>query len=522
MSLISPVYKVSSYVWGNVVPQLAELTGSKGFVNVADMPLIMRNVVHLSLTCKNLYLKLNTAHFNQTLIRTLARRFNKNEALVAAHLDTRGSRKWIWDHIQTKGYDAIYYAIQDIYSLVGRVFKEAKDAGLHFEVAAREEICPPPKPPFYQIDSGLFLITDRIPDILATPFGQVKLITLLSSKDALSITEMLLRHLKATYSNVLYITLSDARNESRVFDVSDGASKTFRQISYDDGRKLDQKELDREKGKRLVVVNRFASTMYAVEEVGDRVLGPAVWECADPLPVEVVQAMWKMLERDRMGQDPLMRLSTSAFATQEMPPTFKDMGQIASFVITLFTQLADQPLFPEDRSLTFPTKVLAVKNYRDASRAELLNKAAMPYLKENTHWRVYACGVGNRVSYQGKDIGPGLELWLSDGNKPCDLKDLRVAFDAVLTSLGLGWKPAKLKDFPVISLKRSEEDHFLFVKKDSTFSAEDILIRVVAEDLGLAKFIQCQSAWDDDTKIPYLWIRKDKFKQVSSALQLSV
>ena len=502
-----------------LVPQMNKLTGSAGVVNTADLPVSMRNVVRLSLTCKKMQAILNSPIFIRTLLTQLAKRFEKSEEFIASQMDTPSSRRWLWNYIQTHGYGRIYQAIQDIYAVAGKVIKDAKAAGLEIETAKREDTCPAPNPCFYQVKSGLFLLSDRIPDILATPFGQVKLVTVLSVKDSLPLTEKIFRCLKATFLEIFY--LSDDRN-NRVFEVADSDAPSFLPIAFEAGRKISERELNDQKGRRVVIVNRNASTMYIVKQVGDQILAPGEWANLDDREPVLVHAMWKMLERNRIGQDPLAREKIQAPAYVPPLPQFKNMQEIASFTIDLLEKLAEQELFPEDRRLSFPTKVLPLKSYNDAYRTEMLNRLAASYLKENTHWRVYACGFGNTISLQGKDIGPGLDLWLPEHSKPRDLKDLKVALDTVLTSLGLGWQAAQLKDFPGILVKQSEEDYFLFVKEQSQFPAEDVLIRVVADDLGIKTFIQCQSSWKDDSKVPYLWVKKDKMKQVSDALQLSI
>src|SRR5579864_2179950 len=153
-----------------VLPYLNDMTGSQGIHNKADIPVIMRNVTHLSLTCRNMYQIVNSEIFISAFLEVLKKRYQKSEAYMAVTLDTPGARRWLWNHINTNGYKEIYDTIQDIYALAATISKKAKDAGLCFNAADGRESHPSPNPYYYQTQTGFFLNTNPIPRRLATPF----------------------------------------------------------------------------------------------------------------------------------------------------------------------------------------------------------------------------------------------------------------------------------------------------------------------------------------------------------------
>ena len=151
---------------GIVLGQLVRGTGTEGIVNDADVPIILRNIHSLACTSKTLYHAVNDPLVVEILLNFLAVKQKQPAAHFAAELNTIGTRRWVWSYILQNNYDETYAIIQDIYEIAARIKKEARNAGLIFNVADGRETEPEPDPCTYQTQTGFLLCHGPILGIL--------------------------------------------------------------------------------------------------------------------------------------------------------------------------------------------------------------------------------------------------------------------------------------------------------------------------------------------------------------------
>lgn len=296
-----------------VIPRLNEKTSTERILDEADIPVIMGEIRNLSLTCKNVYKIVNCQAFTQMLLENMTKKYKKSQAYMASMLDTPGARQWLWTYINQNGYKEVYDTIQDIYALAARILTEAKKAGLDFNAEDGRMGWSFPKPLYSRVQTGLFLFARSTPNGLATPFGEMIIYpTVGVGSDCLAITEMFIRRLNATFAKILYSEKSfpSKQNNNRLILVSDHKSNSFSNISYNAGKAITKADLERQKGKKVVVVNSHAETMYTIQRVGSRALLVGTWP-SSKCEHEAVKMMWEMLKKNEHGLNPLMKVQTT-------------------------------------------------------------------------------------------------------------------------------------------------------------------------------------------------------------------
>ncbi len=289
-----------------------EMTESQEVVNVATIPImirmITRNVRNLSLVCRQIHQLTNCQKFIQIFLQVLTNKYHKSQAYMAITLDTPGARQWLWNYINMKGYEEVYDTIQEIYALSTAILEEANENGIKFNIRDGIKDRPPPNPSYYQTQTGFSLLVGSFPSGVATPFGEIKLFGHISgmTKNFLSVTEMFIRRMNATFTNIIYSSLNASeRNKNRLIPISNHKDDVFSQISFLSGKQISESELRSQKDKQVLVVNPDYGncTIYSIQRVGKRILSPETW----PLPNqerehEVITAVWEMLERKRLGE----------------------------------------------------------------------------------------------------------------------------------------------------------------------------------------------------------------------------
>lgn len=101
-------------IYGHILHQLTNVTGSRGIVNKADIPFVMRYAANLTCTCKEIVEKVNSAEAVNMFINSLANKYNKSYLHIASVLNTETARTWIWSHIKEKDYLQVYQTIHEI------------------------------------------------------------------------------------------------------------------------------------------------------------------------------------------------------------------------------------------------------------------------------------------------------------------------------------------------------------------------------------------------------------------------
>jgi len=519
-------------VIGNILDQLNRVTGSKGIVNEADIPVIIRYARSLACTSKKMAANVNHPYVTHLFLESLSHKYDESNAHFAALFNTIGARKWMWNHIRENGDDKVYQGIQEIYELASHVLKEAKHAGLKFEYSEGREGWPSPNPFYYQTKQGLALYIDWSPSHLATPFGEVKIYGGGSSSDdsPLSVAELFIKRLNAVFQHVDYGGSLEGRDKGHMFEIAVSSEQgILRKISaVKEKKQISEKEVKSKKGTKNLIINDACGnyTVYNIGKVKGEKVPNVVWYDVEEATrsYELIKRMWEMLEADRLGRDPIAKeiknekvVPESKFVKRFL---FNNSSEVSEWGIKLVTKLVQQPTFPK-RKATGETKVLVLKYYSDARIIEILNDAAKQFLAEDSGWHIHAFGCGdNRRSVKGKDLGNGLELWIRKEHAHCPIDALKIAYDSVIKDMGQNWVKSALKDHSAILHAKSEEDYVLLVKKESTMYEEDVLIRFLADPLDLSTSISCYRDWKDGTSGLYLWIRKDHLEKTLAALNI--
>ncbi len=431
--------------------------------------------------------------------------------------------------LKKNGDEETYRVIQDVYQLASQVLKEAKAAGLDFEYTEGSKDWPEPNPFYYQTRQGFELYIGAAPSHIATPFGKIKIFGGGSSRgySPQSVSEVFIKRLNGIFKGVTSSRsfLGDERGVLRKVDFSPG--NTIRELSKSDFQGITEEEMEREQGSQKLILNSLCGneSIYEIGQVGGRALLPVQHysQRSQQRSYELINKIWSMLEQKRSGQDPIADrkkpISAVFQPAKEEISSLKNLNQIAELGILHVRRLSEQPIFRGRTSLSFPQKVLVLPDYQEALGLEVLNNGAKKFLDKSNHWHIHTFGSGNnRLVLDGKDLGDGLTLWIPQNNHPCSLEVLEGAYKSALKDIGLGWKPAALKDYPDILHTESEEEYALFVKENGN----DLLMRVVASQVGLSKFLSCHNDWKgfERRNTIYLWVKKDKMPQVFESLQI--
>lgn len=517
-------------VIGCILDQLNQITGSKGIVNQADIPVAMRFARNLACTSKRMATNVNHPDATNIFLKSLSDKYGEPPEHFAALLNTIGARKWLWNYIKENGDDKAYLVIQDIYKLASDVLKEAKTAGLTFEYSEGCNGWPKPNPYYYQTKQGFVLYNDWAPSHLATPFGQIKIYGggMSSGNSPLSAVEVFIRRLNAVFEHVAFGGSLGSSDKGKTYEITVfSGSDTIRKISPEEMKQISEEELASKRGTQNLIVNTQCGngSIYKIRGVKGKEVPDVIWYDSRKSirSYELINRIWEMLEANRLGKDPIpqqIQHKEAATKSDIEKPLFTNISEVSQWAIELATKLEQQPIFPGETWIRDETKLLVLERYRDARVIEILNAAASQFLEKGSEWIIHTFGCGNnRRSLNGKDLGDGIELWIYENHTPCDFATLKIAYDSVIKSISQNWIKSELKDHPAILHTKSEEDYVLFIKKENIIHEEDVLIRCLADQLSLSKSISCHSYWKDkSSSIMYLWIRKDSLEKTLEAL----
>lgn len=517
---------------GHILDQLNQVTGSKGIVNMADLPVIMRYASNLACTSKKIAAMVSSLTATRTFLKSLSDKYGESREELAALLNTVGTRKWLWNYIKENGDSKTYQVIQDIYDVAFDLVTEAKQAGLEFDCSDERQACPSPNPYYYQTQQGFVLYNEySTPERIATPLGEISIYNLFEGNDSLSVTEVFIRRLNAVFETFVCEQYPlEMQDEETIYEI-EASSDTFREVSKEGMKKITAEELKSKKGtQNLIVCFRGDSSIaYKIRNVKKNELPDVIDYKAGKFmrSYTLITRIWEMLEAHRLGKDPIqkkMELKEIAVQSEDVRKhLFNNISEVVPWAIELVDRLQQQPLFPEENFTNGQTKLLVFNHYRDARAIEILNGASKKFLDKGTEWRIDSFGYNFRRSLNGKNLGFGIELLIQEKHTPCNIKTLKTAYDLVIKSVSQNWVQSELKDFPTISKKESEEDYILLTKKENVMCKGDGLIMYLADLLGLSHSITCGNEWDDDySSGVYLWIRKDSLEKTLKVLNINL
>jgi hypothetical protein len=512
----------------NILDQLNQETGSEGIVNKADIPVVMRYARSLICTSKKMAAQMNHPDVTRLFLNSLSKKYDQSSEHFAVLFNTIGARTQLWDYIQENGDDKAYQAIQEIYKLASDVLKEAKSAGLLFECSQDNQSRPNP---FYsQTKQGLILYIDWAPTHLATPFGKIEIYegAISSHHCPLSVAELFIRRLNAVFERMACVHNLDGRDSGEFFEITASSGPdTIRKISSQEKKRISKKEAESKKGTQNLIVNSLSRNfgIYKIREVKGKKIPDVIWPDSEKSmrSYELINAIWKMLKANRLGQDPIAKkikqrkVAKVVAESIDIKALFNNISEVSQWGIELITKLEQQPIVPYKTNNAI--KLLVLERYHDAQVIESLNSAANQFLDKNSRWPIYAVGSINHHPFLNE--GHGIMLQKHKKTTSCDLNNLKRAYDSVIKSIGQNWVTSKLKDHPTICHTQSEEDYVLFVKKENILEQEALFIKRVAPLLGLSQFISCYDIWKNkDSQDIYLWIRKDHLEKTLAALNI--
>jgi hypothetical protein len=518
---------------GNILDQLNRVTGSKGIINDADLPVVMRYARSLACTSKTMASNVHHPDVTDLFLESLSHKYGESNEHLAALLNTTGARQWIWNYIKKKGDDKAYQVIQEIYELASDVLKEAKHAGLKFEYSEGRKGWPGPNPLYYQTKQGFALYIDHSPSHLATPFGQITIYGdgVSSGNSLLSITEVFIRRLNAVFQHMVGTNSLGIGGNEQIYEIAASSGQdTIRKISEKEIKQISIEELRNKTGtQNLITTKQYGNcTVYTIREVkGKKAPDLIVHDAKNSIrSIELITRIWEMLEANRLGQDPIAKkiepqqvVSRSESVKNTL---FNNISEISQWGIEWVIKLEQQDLFSGKTWITDKTKVLVMKHYNDARIIEILNSAAKQFLDKGSERSIHSFGYGNNCRFLNKkDLGHGIELWIREQSIPCDIHILKSAYDSVIKSMGQNWVRSELKNYPAILHTESEEDYILFVKQEKIVYEEDVFIRFLADPLDLSQSISCYGSWTDKSVSGiYLWIKKSHVEKTLAALNI--
>lgn len=192
-------------------------------------------------------------------------------------------------------------------------------------------------------------------------------------------------------------------------------------------------------------------------------------------------------------------------------------SEIPNYCIRVTKTLIEQPLFNgEGGPIDLQSKLLELE--RDKAKiCEIFSGYCTKILGKDYWLQMYAFwGVNDQRFYSnGTNIKNGIELWISDEMTLCSFKDLKKAYDLVLSNFQDGWIASTIENNEDIMFKEDPNQFALFVK-EKQFVTEDSLIRSLSTLFGTEGDIKSHGEWSTHpgyryTEKVYMWIRITAF-----------
>ncbi len=531
---ISVFEELPEPVIGTILDQLNKITGSKGIINTADIPVIKRYANSLACTSKTMAAKVTHPEATYLFLESLSAKYGKPCEEFAVILNTVGCRRWLWNYIKVNGDDKAYQVIQDIYELASDALNEARNAGLNFNYTEGCIKWPSPNPFYHQTKQGFVLNIDGAPNFVSTPFGEIIIYGGIDSGFAsFYLAEIFIKQLNAVFHNLRLGGGEDNKGENYELAVSLEKDKDTLRKNYQKEMKIiTEEELACRKGTQNLIVNSLHgnSASYIIREVKGKKVPDVIWrEAGSRRSYELINRIWEMLEAKRKGGDPIaIKINHNGVIKLSKDcnkPIFNNISEVSAWAIELVEKLERQPFFKGEIWLDLPIKLLAL-NDGNERLIEILNNAVETLLDKGTNRYIHTFGYNrndDRYLYE-LNLGCGIEMRIFDDHKTCDLNTLKKAYDQVLENIGHNWMRAAVKDYPdVLHIHtESEEDYVLFIKENWVRRA-DMLITCLAGPLGLSETIHCHADMNKPLgSIIYLWIKKDCLDKVMAALNITL
>lgn len=252
----------------------------------------LKTIINLSMSSKTFYTKVNSA----TACLLKGRKFSSSSEHFASKLNNMECRKWLWNYIQASGDFETYQSIQDIYAITRNILQEAKEAGFNFIIW---DPSPNPHTLVRCTKRGLKL---ELPSLLRTPLGCLNLYSICGNDEEINIRIQcaLLKSLNGSFK--------------RMYNWFERYPEIIEELSLPEGpifkkplvapQRIDREDLRNRVGSRNLFMNNVCG-VAAVYRVGNK-------SNKDILPVrtyEVITRVWKLLELNHQGIDPITKES---------------------------------------------------------------------------------------------------------------------------------------------------------------------------------------------------------------------
>ena len=484
---------------GNIIGQLVNVTKSS-ILNKKDISVIFRSASRLSVTCKSMFAKIEDSTTTDIFLKSLLEKYSESYEYFAARFNTTTCRKWLWKMIQRNGDFETYQAIQNIAKIILDIVKEADSAEIRF--AGNDW-----RLNYYtdlQTVKGFSLMIYQAPHYIITPFGRMKIFEGGSFFDRKSNSREPSRLISALFIQRLDAVFNRVQTDSDYIEITTTNSNALKEIEITDTKKLCYEDVQNKKGtKNLIVCDELGRpTFYDVRNVNGQHFD-APTKNKNKRSRKLIECIWQLLEKNRLGLNPIIK-EIKIEEIDFSKPLFQNISEAATFASDIAKQIDEQPVKTPPNGWFF--KTLKWKDNSDEALREVelmveINKISFQLLK-GLGWDIGSTSYGI--------LGEGFQLSYRPNINYCDIEFLQESYFQIIKEIGSNWVKSNLKNQPLTKPKFSEEDYFLFLKKDVPTYEEFYLIKLLAKALNLSKAIIPQY----DENRTFLWIKKNQEKLV--------
>lgn len=482
-------------VFGNMLDQLNQITGSRGVVNEADIPVVLRYTANLALTCKATNEKISNENVTDLFLRSLSHKYNKPYEHFVALWNTPRARKWLWSYIHRNGDYKAYQIIQKIMDIAFDVKFDVKAAGLKFWADKTPETILVNES---QTKEGFLLHISGVPMSLSTPFGKIGIFGNHGGfvEDIFSVPEAFVMRLNGV------IECFNDNYPPHLHEITP-LSSVVRKIQNLKG--LDFQDLSKKKGEQsLIVYNTMVCGTYRVREVeGEEISFSAYESKGSWRSCTLIEKIIHMLIQESLGFDPLVDLFTQ---NEKALPT-KAILSIDS-ILSLPKAAAEHA----EQLVQSPIRVEASEKEQDPP----------PELKWTQLVYLINTIVGKRKTFyeynmlrnflRNKLMSIPMEFTFSEK----DANRRNADFESIIERISADWAQADFGDFPDIKYPKSEEDYVLFTREDREAELIGHLLVQLADVTGRSKLFDC---FDKGSRV-YLLIRRENMDETLNFLNM--
>jgi len=202
------------------------------------------------------------------------------------------------------------------------------------------------------------------------------------------------------------------------------------------------------------------------------------------------------------------------------------LNELPIYYAWLVDRLNKQPPFDGVSAVAKNCKILPLDDWYDCKICELLNENVRKVLGEKNSLHVYSIFRGAATA-SGQFIKTGIASNIYDDKKICDLEHLKSSYEKIIKELKIGWALSTLATHPNVMFKKPEDDWYLFVKKRS-LSSEDDLIRFLVHKFELEDHVTCDNGWlnpsggFENRNEMYMWVKKKEFEKFNAIFGLQM